>query len=1472
MKNSYTRILALLLALLPFAGARAQCPTAACVPGTATNSSAPFIGAGIYQVRLGTAATFNGTGYAQGYIDSSCGRSGIGVIAGTTFNISITTGSQVQENVRVWLDANNDGRFDSAGANSELVFSSDNAFTHSGTIRVPSTALLNQKLRLRVATDVIVSALPTPCRTPDYGQTRDFYVMALGNTSPPIAAFSTPDSVTCSGTVSFTDQSQGAPTSWRWDFGDNSTGSTDQNPTHFYASSGTYSVKLVVRNANGADSITRPNLIRFNDTVPVAACTPATSAYCCGYGITRVRLSTLGATATNVLDKSSANGAAGYENFTCQTRVRMVQGKRYRLALTTNPSQAQATKAWIDANGNGTFEDAELVMNIASGINPADTFLCPAPTGAGVGKAVRLRIVSDAQGNAITGCGNPQLGQAEDYTLLLVENTLPPVAAFTRIGGSNCDSTYSFQSQSDNAISGYYWYFGDGSVDSTSGASATHTYASPGTYNVSLVVVGPFGRDTATLANAVTYVLAPAQALCGGPATTNTCCNIGIRNVAFGTISVSSGDATEGYQDFTCSGSTTVTAATPVPFRITTGGNQQEQGAVWVDLNNDLSFDPAEQLITIPAGVNQRSFTLTIPATAVQNVPLRVRVLAYAGRQTITDPCTTVTFGQYEDYAVVVLPNLNPPTANFVAASRTTCDGAIQFVDSSINALSYRWDFGDNTSDTVASPYHQYANPGNYTVRLIVTNAFGSDTLIRTNYITILPNVSVLAAPCQPVAQQTIAGFGITNVSFATINNTTAGSTDGYKDYTCTNIARIPVDTSFTFTVRTGGQGQELVAVWIDYDNNGQFDATNERVATGTTTAGLFTGTATFSQSATIGRALRMRVMSDLPVGGPGGTQPLTPCQTMRLGQVEDYTVIFSAVVALPPVAGFTATNRNGCSGLVQFRDSSRQFPSSRLWRFGDGMTDSTVSPTHQYTAAGVYTVTLIVRNSIGVDSLVRQNYVNYQPLAGLATSFCSPSYTTAAQNAGFRSMTIGTRTVIATTTTPASGTFQDVTCSLPAIDATFGDSVQIAVTSAGFNDQIIAWLDINNDGQFVTGEQVRRLSRGTGGGPTGVRYFGGFLVPNTVATGTPMRLRIVSATATGGGPVTIGYCAIMTAGQAVDVALLARATAPVASFTYAQTNGCGATVNFSQTSSGGPTSFHWDFGTGDTSDQASPQYIFPAPGTYSVTLIVSNALGRDTIVTPVTISSPPTAAVCQPVATAVSGQLTQLGMTRVDLVNQTTGIIVRKNSAAAGNEGFQDNVCTSTLTIGRLERMIVRMQCTTAPQNIQQRYTVFLDLNNDGDFTTSEQLGTTNGQGAALAQLPLVIPATANLGLLRMRIVGQLATAPLPSCNAAEDGQVEDYGIMVTAGLAAVTPVQPILTLAPNPAQSEVRITAELPGAAPAQLSIIDATGRTVLSRSFMAGSVSETIDLGGYPTGVYQVVLTQGKARALKRLVVER
>ena len=69
------------------------------------------------------------------------------------------------------------------------------------------------------------------------------------------------------------------------------------------------------------------------------------------------------------------------------------------------------------------------------------------------------------------------------------------------------------------------------------------------------------------------------------------------------------------------------------------------------------------------------------------------------------------------------------------------------FTDSSTGTsiTNRRWDFGDgNISNyaTATNPSHRYANAGTYTVNLTVTNAGGSNSQLRSNYISV-----TLAAP-----------------------------------------------------------------------------------------------------------------------------------------------------------------------------------------------------------------------------------------------------------------------------------------------------------------------------------------------------------------------------------------------------------------------------------------------------------------------------------------------------------------------------------------------------------------------------------------------------------------------------------------------------------------------------------------------------------------------------------------------------
>lgn len=51
-------------------------------------------------------------------------------------------------------------------------------------------------------------------------------------------------------TIEFVDNSLNSPTTWDWDFGDNTT-SADKNPTHTYLALGSYVVKLIATNSEG---------------------------------------------------------------------------------------------------------------------------------------------------------------------------------------------------------------------------------------------------------------------------------------------------------------------------------------------------------------------------------------------------------------------------------------------------------------------------------------------------------------------------------------------------------------------------------------------------------------------------------------------------------------------------------------------------------------------------------------------------------------------------------------------------------------------------------------------------------------------------------------------------------------------------------------------------------------------------------------------------------------------------------------------------------------------------------------------------------------------------------------------------------------------------------------------------------------------------------------------------------------------
>ncbi|MBT3648197.1 MAG: PKD domain-containing protein [Flavobacteriales bacterium] len=86
-------------------------------------------------------------------------------------------------------------------------------------------------------------------------------------------------------------------------------------------------------------------------------------------------------------------------------------------------------------------------------------------------------------------------------------------------------------------------------------------------------------------------------------------------------------------------------------------------------------------------------------------------------------------------------PTTVAPTAEFSFENYYSCSGDIQFIDQSDGGpSSWLWNFGDGTSSTEQDPLHHYINDGTYTVSLLVSNAFGSDSITKSSTIVIGKN------------------------------------------------------------------------------------------------------------------------------------------------------------------------------------------------------------------------------------------------------------------------------------------------------------------------------------------------------------------------------------------------------------------------------------------------------------------------------------------------------------------------------------------------------------------------------------------------------------------------------------------------------------------------------------------------------------------------------------------------------------
>ncbi|GGB16286.1 hypothetical protein GCM10011511_45110 [Puia dinghuensis] len=318
------------------------------------------------------------------------------------------------------------------------------------------------------------------------------------------------------------------------------------------------------------------------------------------------------------------------------------------------------------------------------------------------------------------------------------------------------------------------------------------------------------------------------------------------------------------------------------------------------------------------------------------------------------------------------------------------------------------------------------------------------------------------------------------------------------------------------------------------------------------------------------------------------------------------------------PTAQFGSNLTLACAPAdIQFNDQSTPGQGSITswsWTLGDGSTSNQQNPTHAYSQTGYYTISLKVTNSGGCSNTqtaarylrvvdgVQPNF-NYQ----LASASCIAPFLV-----NFIDQTAGPGTLTYNWTlgngaTPANSNSQNPSGVTYPASGSYNVSLQVQ-SSLGCSQTVQKTLSFNNNTAVLNGpdsvcvNSPATFTNGSAPPPASMAWnFGdGTTAKTSPATKTwstigSYSVKLVNRYAT---------CADSTT-KTVSVV-----NPPTAAFMASPTSACkpSLTVNFTDQSTGGPTSWLWDFGDGQTSTQQSPSHTYTTSGTFDVKLTVSSA------------------------------------------------------------------------------------------------------------------------------------------------------------------------------------------------------------------------------------------------------------------------
>ena len=383
----------------------------------------------------------------------------------------------------------------------------------------------------------------------------------------------------------------------------------------------------------------------------------------------------------------------------------------------------------------------------------------------------------------------------------------------------------------------------------------------------------------------------------------------------------------------------------------------------------------------------------------IWTTPITNRAIYYQSDTVNPDPATITLTGTRTSYISqmqLVIPSTTAPNCAISHSPVNTATGVarnatLSWADGGGGPISYDVYFGTTTSPALVgnqtgTSYNQGVLAANtqYFWRVVPKNANGDAVggCIERSFTT-----GTDLAYCTPSSTSSstyINNFsttlGTTNVSNLTSGYTTGGYQNNYATQTVTSYATGSFN--YNFTVVGGTLG---AAIWIDWNLNGVFDDTTEKVFVTTGYgSGPYSGTIVVP-SGTAQGDYRMRVMVDY-----NSSIPTNPCMTTNTRtETEDYKITVGTPPSCLAPTALTATNITGNSVDVSWTAST----SSPLVGYEFAVTTSATPPASGTAVSGTSASVSTLSSSTTYYLHVRSECVAGTDYSGWATS---ASFTTA--------------------------------------------------------------------------------------------------------------------------------------------------------------------------------------------------------------------------------------------------------------------------------------------------------------------------------------------------------------------------------------------------------------------------------------------------------------------------------------------